>query len=454
MAYLPPAMARRNPDAIGVPIPGGELEVRSADGLPDDVGELVYQGPNVMMGYATIDADLAPGATIDELRTGDLGRFRPDDGVFEIVGRRSRYVKPFGVRVDLDEVERALAGEVARRRRRRAPRRGGTRCRRGRHPADGRRARRPTTGPCHRRRERAGSPHRRREGRLRRRASPRRRAAGRARARRPPGNGGRRLRRRAGMAPDRPDQHVRVARRRLAELRRVLDPARTPARSVAHRLAPPSGLRAGSDHRQRGVSRGSTPRCCCGPSGSAPSSRPTWACSTSPAARTCCWPSPGSTSVGSSYRSRQAPIGSVPVCEPSPGRRSRVIAWVAVGIAARWRLRHRHVAARQQLPRPRPAREQRVGLLVHRGLRPRRAGRHAGDGDTCRAPRRASIPLSASSSPFSPSASSCAWSGPTSATRTTSASGPTAWPGSSSSGGSFTARPPCGNGSSRRRSAW
>jgi acyl-CoA synthetase (AMP-forming)/AMP-acid ligase II len=113
MAYLPPTLARRNPGAIGVPIPGGQLEVRSEDGLPDDVGELVYRGPNVMMGYATTDADLALGATVDELRTGDLGRFRPDDGVFEIVGRRSRYVKPFGVRVDLDQVERALAGEVA-----------------------------------------------------------------------------------------------------------------------------------------------------------------------------------------------------------------------------------------------------------------------------------------------------------------------------------------------------
>ena len=69
------------------------------------------------MGYAEQSADLALGHQLDELRTGDLARFDPDDGVFEIVGRRSRFVKPFGLRIDLDDVERALhtsaPGEVA-----------------------------------------------------------------------------------------------------------------------------------------------------------------------------------------------------------------------------------------------------------------------------------------------------------------------------------------------------
>ena len=116
MAYLPPSVARHRPGAIGRPIPGGCLELRPIEGLPDDVGELVYRGPNVMLGYATNDDDLALGATLTELRTGDVGRFHADDGVFEIVGRRSRFVKPFGVRVDLDLVEQELGhscGDVA-----------------------------------------------------------------------------------------------------------------------------------------------------------------------------------------------------------------------------------------------------------------------------------------------------------------------------------------------------
>jgi hypothetical protein len=111
MAYLPPHLARVRPGAIGVPIPGGALEVRPVAGHDDGVGELVYTGPNVMMGYATGDADLAAGATLTELRTGDLGRYDPEHGVFEVVGRRSRIVKPFGLRVDLDAVEARLASE-------------------------------------------------------------------------------------------------------------------------------------------------------------------------------------------------------------------------------------------------------------------------------------------------------------------------------------------------------
>ena len=120
MAYLPPALARRHPDAIGRAIPGGSLRLEpvahdaaSGDaGDLGDVGELVYRGPNVMLGYATSAADLALGAIVDELRTGDLARFRPGDGVYEIVGRRSRFVKPFGLRIDLDALQRSLATDV------------------------------------------------------------------------------------------------------------------------------------------------------------------------------------------------------------------------------------------------------------------------------------------------------------------------------------------------------
>jgi acyl-CoA synthetase (AMP-forming)/AMP-acid ligase II len=102
MAYLPPELAETAPEAIGVPIPGGSLSVEGPD------GELVYRGPNVMLGYAESGAELALGRTVHELRTGDLGRLRPD-GLFEIVGRRSRFVKPFAIRTDLDGLEHLLA---------------------------------------------------------------------------------------------------------------------------------------------------------------------------------------------------------------------------------------------------------------------------------------------------------------------------------------------------------
>ncbi len=100
MAYLPPELARAHPSAVGVPVPGGEFRI--------DDGELVYRGPNVMLGYAHSPADLALGRCTDELRTGDLGRRTPD-GLYEVTGRTARFRKLFGLRVDLDRVERLLA---------------------------------------------------------------------------------------------------------------------------------------------------------------------------------------------------------------------------------------------------------------------------------------------------------------------------------------------------------
>ncbi|MFP5450642.1 MAG: acyltransferase family protein, partial [Thermoleophilia bacterium] len=66
--------------------------------------------PNVMMGYAEDPADLSRGAELDGLATGDLARRTPE-GLYEIVGRRSRFLKIFGLRVDLAQVEGILADE-------------------------------------------------------------------------------------------------------------------------------------------------------------------------------------------------------------------------------------------------------------------------------------------------------------------------------------------------------
>lgn len=108
MAYLPPHLAERSAGAIGIPIPGGRFTI-DAPGA-DGAGELVYEGPNVMMGYAEEPADFAAGRTLEALRTGDLAR-RRDDGLYEIVGRTNRFAKIFGLRIDLDRVERLFADE-------------------------------------------------------------------------------------------------------------------------------------------------------------------------------------------------------------------------------------------------------------------------------------------------------------------------------------------------------
>lgn len=115
MACLPAGTAARRPDAVGVAVPGGRIRVLTSDegtddveAAPGEVGEVVYEGPNVMLGYAHSPADLALGRTTHRLRTGDLGRVAAD-GLLELTGRRSNLVKVAGMRVDLERVDADLA---------------------------------------------------------------------------------------------------------------------------------------------------------------------------------------------------------------------------------------------------------------------------------------------------------------------------------------------------------
>jgi hypothetical protein len=113
MAYVPPDQLLANPNVIGVPIPGGAFELVPIPDGPAEEGELYYRGPNVMLGYATGPRDLALGRTVDLLATGDIARRTPD-GLYEIVGRTQRFVKLFGLRIDLQRVESALDAHAIR----------------------------------------------------------------------------------------------------------------------------------------------------------------------------------------------------------------------------------------------------------------------------------------------------------------------------------------------------
>ncbi len=112
ISYLPPAEAVRRCGSIGRAIPGGQLYLVGDDGqrinAAETVGELVYEGANVTLGYAESGADLGKGDEREGvLRTGDLARFDAD-GYFYIVGRTKRFLKVFGNRINLDEVEAML----------------------------------------------------------------------------------------------------------------------------------------------------------------------------------------------------------------------------------------------------------------------------------------------------------------------------------------------------------
>lgn len=91
--------------SVGRPVGGGRFEIED--------GELVYYGANVAMGYAECAADLAKG---DEwhgrLATGDLAK-RDADGYFYLTGRKSRFLKIYGNRVSLAEVENLVKDSVS-----------------------------------------------------------------------------------------------------------------------------------------------------------------------------------------------------------------------------------------------------------------------------------------------------------------------------------------------------
>lgn len=113
MGYLPPNEALRKCGSMGIPIPGGKFRLIQEEGQEildtDAVGELIYQGPNVAMGYAQQADDLRLGDLWHgELHTGDMAK-RDKDGFYYIVGRKKRFVKLYGNRVSLDEVERLLS---------------------------------------------------------------------------------------------------------------------------------------------------------------------------------------------------------------------------------------------------------------------------------------------------------------------------------------------------------
>lgn len=112
MSYLPHEKNLDKVGSIGIAIPGGELMLQDDNGnkitAPNVIGELIYKGANVSLGYAESLVDLSKK---DEnngvLYTGDLAYF-DQDGYFFITGRIKRIIKVAGNRISLDEVEGLL----------------------------------------------------------------------------------------------------------------------------------------------------------------------------------------------------------------------------------------------------------------------------------------------------------------------------------------------------------
>jgi acyl-CoA synthetase (AMP-forming)/AMP-acid ligase II len=111
IACLPWDRLEEKLGSAGIALPGGRLCVDPGDGSeagPGVAGEILYFGPNVMMGYATSRGELSRGDDLKGvLATGDLGHLDAEGFLF-ITGRSKRIGKVFGLRVNLDEVEASL----------------------------------------------------------------------------------------------------------------------------------------------------------------------------------------------------------------------------------------------------------------------------------------------------------------------------------------------------------
>ena len=100
----------RKPASIGMPVPGVQMKIvdeEERDLPPEELGEIVVKGPNVMKGYLN-----QPEATAEAIRdgwfhTGDMGK-KDMDGYFYILDRKKDMIIVAGFNVYPREVEEVL----------------------------------------------------------------------------------------------------------------------------------------------------------------------------------------------------------------------------------------------------------------------------------------------------------------------------------------------------------
>ena len=114
MSYIPWNKRKLMKGSIGKPVKGGEFGLYTNGKKIKEInveGEIIFKGSNVCLGYSLNSDDLSKG---DEnkgtLRTGDLGAYE-QNGNIKITGRKSRFIKIYGLRINLDEIEKTLFEE-------------------------------------------------------------------------------------------------------------------------------------------------------------------------------------------------------------------------------------------------------------------------------------------------------------------------------------------------------
>ena len=109
IAYLPYEDCLRKIGSVGIAVSGCEIIIADENGKeilePSKEGEIVCKGEHVSLGYAEKISDLMLGdINRGWLHTKDIGYF-DEEGYLYITGRRSRFAKIYGRRIDLTYIE-------------------------------------------------------------------------------------------------------------------------------------------------------------------------------------------------------------------------------------------------------------------------------------------------------------------------------------------------------------
>lgn len=106
ISYLPFLQAKKKIGSIGKVIPGGKMFLKTKKN--QKVGEIIYSGKNVFMGYSLNKDDLRKKTRNKQiLKTGDFA-WKDDQGYYFLVGRKDSFVKISGLRVNLNEIKNLL----------------------------------------------------------------------------------------------------------------------------------------------------------------------------------------------------------------------------------------------------------------------------------------------------------------------------------------------------------
>jgi fatty-acyl-CoA synthase len=110
--WLPDADIVRKQGSVGVPLFHVDVKVVREDGrecAPDEVGELLIRGPQIVPGYWNRPEDTRKSIVDGWLHTGDLAR-RDVEGYYYIVGRLKEMIISGGENIYPAEVEAVIAG--------------------------------------------------------------------------------------------------------------------------------------------------------------------------------------------------------------------------------------------------------------------------------------------------------------------------------------------------------